>query len=77
MSDPLKKLRQKRMDQENKTTMQELKALMRQGAHLTETETVNTMLKKANARWSTYTDVEREFIKLATKATEEQTPWKL
>ena len=74
---PLEKLRQKRSDDEKETSLRRLKTAMSVGGHLTDEDVVTALIKDADKYWSTFTDTERDYIRLARYALVNQTAWKL
>ena len=74
---PLEKLRQQRSDYEKETSLRRLKTAMSAGGHLKDVDGVTTLIKNADRHWSTFTDTERDYIRLARYALVNQTAWKL
>lgn len=74
---PVEKIRQQRSDEEKETALRRLKTAMSVGGHLTEADDVTTLIKDADRYWSTFTDTERDYIRLARYALVNQTAWKL
>lgn len=74
---PLEKLRKKRSDEKKIQSFRRLQEYMISNSHLREPEVVEGAIDNADKYWSTFTDAERDYIRLARYALSNQTTWKI